>query len=309
MDGILAWGLDVIRWVQGIESPPLTAIMKAITSLGSEGAYLLLIPLVYWCVDEKKGLKLGVVFVLSSWLNGTLKDWWRQPRPFELDPKVGKAFESSYGLPSGHAQGSGTFWGMLAPWIRAPWGLILAIVIPLIIGFTRIYLGVHFPTDVFVGWLLAAAVLGAYAVFGNLVEAALEAASLRGRLLAVAVTSVLILVIHPEDPSFAGVLLGMGSGFALMMAKRPFVAALGADGEQAKVLTRALRFVVGMVGAALVYGGLKAIFPKEGAAQYALFRFLRYGLLGLWVSAGAPLLFMVLRLASHTPPRSDPTPS
>ena len=64
------------------------------------------------------------------------------------------AEESSFGLPSGHAQNAVVVWGMLALWIRKTWAWIAGVIIILLIGLSRIYLGVHFPTDVLGGWRL-----------------------------------------------------------------------------------------------------------------------------------------------------------
>jgi len=177
MDNVLAWGLDFIRSVQTIGNPVLTTVMKAITFTGSEIAYLAAIPFIFWCYDERKGLRLATAFLLSAWVNCSLKEVWRQPRPYELDPSVGMAVENSFGLPSGHAQGSATFWGIIAGWMRSPYGIVFAIAMPLVVGFSRIYLGVHFPTDVVAGWLLGAGVLGLYYGFGSSMEALLAGAN------------------------------------------------------------------------------------------------------------------------------------
>ncbi len=58
-----------------------------------------------------------------------------------------------------------------------------------------------------------------------------------------------------------------------------------------------MRYAAGMIALVGLYFGLSAIFPREGAAYYAPFRFLRYGLLGLWAGLGAPWMFIGLRLA------------
>lgn len=307
MDGILAWGVDVVRAVQTLEHPALTVLMKAITFLGSEYAYLAMLPLVYWCVDERKGVRLGVVVLVSAWLNSTLKVLWKQPRPYDLDPSVALDREKTFGLPSGHAQGSVTFWGVVGSWLRAPVGVAVAILVPLAVSFTRVYLGVHFPTDIFAGWALGLAVLAAYFIFGQRAAAFLAAAAPRIRLMAAAAAALLMNALHPQDVSLGGVLFGMGTGYVAMRERFPFEAALGADGAPAGIGVRAARYALGIAGTGALYLGLKLAFPGEGSSQYAVFRFARYAAIGLWVSAGAPWLFLRLKLAGR--PRAAVSPS
>jgi len=154
MQAILNWGVEVIRAIQTIASPGLTSAMKVLTFGGSEYFYLLFLPILFWCVDERFGARLGLVVLMSTFVNGWLKVSFAQPRPYNLDPTVGLSRETSFGLPSGHAQGTSTLWGMVAPRVRRPWGLVLALAVPLVVSFTRLYLGVHFPTDVFLGLAL-----------------------------------------------------------------------------------------------------------------------------------------------------------
>jgi hypothetical protein len=61
---------------------------------------------------------------------------------------------------------------------------------------------------------------------------------------------------------------------------------------------RLVRFVCGLIILLALYLGLKAVFPGEGSPLQLLFRFLRYGLCGIWVTLGAPWLFRLTRLAS-----------
>ena len=84
MENILQWGLDLIRQIQNYANPSLTAFMLGITWLGSTMAYLILLPFIFWCVDEKKGLKLGIAVLISAWINLTFKFLFDQPRPFFL---------------------------------------------------------------------------------------------------------------------------------------------------------------------------------------------------------------------------------
>jgi membrane-associated phospholipid phosphatase len=294
MNGILAWGLDLIRTVQQIANPALTVVMQVITALGTEWFYLAALPLIYWCVDRRRGIRVGLLFLFSSFLNLWFKDLWTQPRPYEFDSSVGLAHETSYGLPSGHAQGSVTFWGAAAPLFRKPWGLVLAILLPLVIGFSRIYLGVHFPTDVFAGWLIGGAIVTVDAIFGDRISAFLGKQALRTKAIAMALIALAMNFLDMRDTSIAGIFLGAGLGFVLAEKYAAFEA-------KGRLGAKILRYLVGLAGAAVIYLGLKAVLPGQGEPLYALCRFLRYALVGAWIGLGAPWVFLKLRLAGPSP--------
>jgi hypothetical protein len=59
----------------------------------------------------------------------------------------------------------------------------------------------------------------------------------------------------------------------------------------------ALRLILGFVVMALIYLGLKRLFPDESSVYYRIGRFIRYSLAGLWSSAGAPWVFLRFHLA------------
>jgi membrane-associated phospholipid phosphatase len=309
------WGIDLIQEIQGIQSPGLTAFVKAFTALGTELLYVPALLLLFWCVDEKKGARLGFIIILSTFVNGFFKELLKQPRPFALEPSVGLAFEASYGIPSGHAQLSLCFALPLAIWLggsalarrrggKAAIRLGAALFI-LGIAFTRLYLGVHFPTDILAGWLLGGLFLGLWFVLEPRATPLLEAGGLRPTLIAAAALAIAMNALYPLDRSLGGLFLGFGGGYALMRQRFPFKAGSGA------LPARLLRYVLGLAGGALIYQGLKLVLPGGdslfsalpfwGVASpyYELGRFVRHGLLGLWVSALAPRLFLGLGLAAR----------
>jgi membrane-associated phospholipid phosphatase len=290
MEELMNWGLEVIRTVQTVKGPFLTAVMQVLTQAGSEYFYLLFLPVVFWCVDVRFGIRFGLVFLFSAFTNSWLKVVFSVPRPFVLDPSVGLAHETSFALPSGHAQGSATFWGLLAVRFRAPWGLILAIVLPLIIGFTRIYLGVHYPTDLFLGWLLGWGIALAWYIFGDRISRMVAKANIRLRIIAAAVVALGMNALYPVDPTLAGAFLGTAIGANFMFGRVAFDAASG------NLKTKAARMGLGLAGLALVYFGGKLVSPGDGSTLYPLVKFVRYGLVGAWISLGAPWFFVRLGL-------------
>jgi membrane-associated phospholipid phosphatase len=292
MEEALNWGLGVVRGAQTIASPGLTLAMKGLSLLGTEWFFLLALPFIYWCLNRNRGVRISLLFLTSAFFNLWLKDIFAQPRPYQLDPKVGLAKESSYGLPSGHAQGSVVFWGSAAPLFRKPWGLVLAILFPLAVSFSRVYLGVHFPTDIFGGWILGLLFLVLDYFLGDRLERLLGQAHPRLKVAGAALIALAMNALDMRDTSLSGVFFGAAAGFAFVPTLAPFK-------NEGSALQKTLRFLVGLAGAALIYLGLKAVFPAQGADLYALFRFVRYAALGAWVALGAPWVFLKLRLAER----------
>jgi len=295
MQPIWQWGLDLIRTIQLIHGPTLDAIFKAITFMGEEEFFLILLPLIFWCVDFAVGVRLALAFLLSTYVNTGLKDLVAHPRPFDLDPSVQLAGASGYGLPSGHSQSAVVVWGTIAAGFRKAWLWGVAVLLVLLIGFSRIYLGVHFPTDVFGGWAIGVVFLALYLALAPRVAAWLKRAGLAAQLALAVAVPLLLLLIYPTDDTASpmAVMMGMGVGIVLTMRWTPFSAC-------GPLWQRAVRFLVGLLGLLVLYLGLKLLFPAEGEPLYFILRVVRYALVGLWAGLGAPWLFRRLRLASAT---------
>ncbi len=292
MDPILEWGIEFIRAVQQFRSPLLDSFFLAITSLGNDEVVLLLLPIFIWCVDFYHGISIAVLAILSGYLNLAIKDWVQEPRPYIFAPGINVIDYQGYGMPSGHAQVAVTLWGSVAAWLRRRWSWAVAMTLIVLVGFSRIYLGVHFPSQVLVGWIIGAALLALY-VFGHeRLMAWLAGRTIKMQLALAVGIPVGLGLLHPalDNLALAGFLLGIGVGLIACTQWLEFSA--GGPWWQ-----RLLRFIVGAVVLLLVVDGLKLIFPPEGAALYAIFRALRYTLGGVWITLGGPACFRWLKLA------------
>ncbi len=147
----------VAHWFHTHASPGLTSAARFVTTLGSVGflsAGSLAVAAFLWQRKAWNRLLALVATVLGgSLLNILLKHFFHRQRPVLENPLVTL---SSYGFPSGHTMGATIFYGLLAlfaiyahrTWSRGLLAAMVAGVIVLAIGLTRIYLGAHYLTDV-----------------------------------------------------------------------------------------------------------------------------------------------------------------
>ena len=326
MDTILHLGLHVVGAIQSIGSF-LLGPMLFFTSLGYAQFYQLLIPAIYWCVDSAVGIRLAVLLVVSSEVNTWGKWLCHGPRPYWLDASLHRVDTGGYGLPSGHAQDAVAAWFYLASQVRRRWAWIAAAALVLLISLSRLYLGVHFPHDVLVGWLLGGLCLGAFLWLAPragryvsrlpLAGVALVSAATAGAILLIGHGVLAVMADVPDPPAWAvyamhardfshsvdaaSMLAGAILGYVLQERYVRFDTA-GPLGQ------RLLRFLVGFIGlSAIIYGagGLAHAVPVSYATEERVIlavRFCRYFLAMLWAAYLAPWVFVRLRLASPRPP-------
>jgi membrane-associated phospholipid phosphatase len=280
--------------------------MKAVTNLGGAAAYLALLPLIFWCYDEEKGIRLGLAVMVSVWINLGLKFLLDQPRPFwpAYDPSVGIITESANGFPSGHAQISLTLWVIVASWSGKKWAYATAVLVSLVVGFSRLYLGVHFPTDLLGGWILGALVLCGYFFLSGRIKNLLLRGGQRLQMIASAVAAFVMILYRPSVEMLmpGAVVLGMGLAYSVTANRLHFrsTAMFGRKGP-AKLLTLGGRYLIGIAGIALVFVVFSRVEPEKSSAFYALFFFLRFVLLEFWIYLCAPWCYQRLNLAEPGP--------
>jgi membrane-associated phospholipid phosphatase len=309
----------------------LTAPMKFFSFLGSEDFFLIALPLVYWCIDSALGLRIGVMLLASNGLNNLFKMALHGPRPYWVSTDVnGLASETGFGVPSGHAQIAAGVWGIAADGLKRTWAWVAASIVVLLIGLSRIYLGVHFLHDVLIGWLLGGLTLWVFIKYWNPIAARVKKLTMLNQILlafAISIGMILLaaLVVFlsrgfaipaewianatrnggeaPNPFSMEGMVTSMGTLFGLF-AGVAWLAPRGGFRASGPAWRRALRYAVGLVGVAVFYIGLKMVFPDGEDVVALVFRYIRYTLVGAWVSAGAPWVFSKLQLAdSPVPPQ------
>lgn len=299
---VYVWGISIIKSIQTIANPFLTAVMKVITATGEPYFYLLFLTLLLWCVDEKKAISLGFLQVFSGAINSCIKYTLAIPRPFIKDPSVGIYQYSGYSTPSGHAQGTAGFWSYFAylftnlkRWQK----FLLAFIIPLLVGFSRVYLGVHYPTDVMLGWVIGYLISLAFMLFLKNVLTLVRPLRWSFKILIITLICIAFNEICPQDTSMPGLLFGLALGWVFLkdstvpINKNGLLAFSAKNGTQKQ---KFIRWLIGVVIVGSLYIGLKFVLPTAENTWYALFRTLRYMIVGFAASYACPLLFVKLKL-------------
>lgn len=327
MDSILNWGIEVILFLQAVGDWIFTP-MKVFTFLGNEEFYLLLAPAIYWCFHAEIGFQLALMLMFSATTNSILKIAFHQPRPTWLNPTVRPgAAEGSFGIPSGHAQNAVSVWGLLDIRYGKLWGWIVAVALAFLIGLSRVVLGVHFPSDVLAGWAIGLLMLWLFikltppirqwiiqlkpwtqilVAFGISILLILTGYSVRAALGDWQVPQSWIENAQMADPSSepinpldlsglisnGGALFGLSSGFVLISRR-------GGFRVRGKPVQLILRYLVGVAGVFVLWRGLGLIFPHGETPTAILLRYLRYGLVGVWITGFAPVVFSWLKLTKQ----------
>ena len=178
--GTARFDSSVRELVHQFAAPPVTALFRFVTNLGDwpviMAATLALLAFFLSRGDRDHANIVLVTMMGAGILDGTLKLAFHRLRP---DPFFGGARPTTYSFPSGHSLISFCFYGLIAGMLsfhlKEQWQRVLswsiAAVLITLIGLSRIYLGVHWPSDVLAGYAAAVIWMGAVRVMARRVEA------------------------------------------------------------------------------------------------------------------------------------------
>jgi undecaprenyl-diphosphatase len=160
-DPIVRYDRTIAAYLHSLANPPLTTFFLIVTALGSIET-LALVGVVVAAILGRRRQWLGLwtwaaAVGGSTLLNHQIKDLFARPRPSFEHPLL---LETSYSFPSGHAMESFVVYGMLAyfavltlrSWRARTAAVFSAAVLVILIGFSRMYLGVHYFSDVVAGY-------------------------------------------------------------------------------------------------------------------------------------------------------------
>ncbi len=324
MQPILDSGIDLVLALQNAGDWLLT-LMQFFSQLGTEDFFFIVLPLIYWSIDAGLGVRVGMILAIGNVFNYIGKLALAGPRPYWVSSDVRAWWpETSFGAPSGHAQHAMSVWGIIAASRREGWVRTICILLIFMIGFSRIYLGAHFPHDVILGWLIGGLILWAFLRYWDAAAAWLARKTFRQQVWTAFIVSMIFVAAGwavtapridfqvpelwmenarlagteaPAPVDLNGVFTSAGSFFGLA-AGLAWINSMGGHRASGPAWKRAFRYVIGLIGVLILWMGLGEFFPRgDGLLVYSL-RFIRYALVGWWVTGGAPWVFQHFKLST-----------
>ncbi len=200
-----------------------------------------------------------------------------------------------------------------------------ALLLAFFIGFSRLYLGLHFAQDILAGWVIGYGLLFLFMRFWDPVAAWLRTKTLAQQIALALLVSLIMIVIGmlatarlegyvfpaawaanalragplPDPVSIEGTFTSAGSFFGLA-AGAAWIASRGGFQAEGPIEKRALRYVIGLIGITILWFGLGQVFPDGETVVPLILRYVRYFLVGFWVTAGAPWLFFHFNLVRRS---------
>ncbi len=167
------WEVSLIEWVQNGMGSFGTTLAKMFSFIGGETMSLLLLIIMLFCYRKASGKRVAMTVLTASMWFPMIKNIVLRVRPYmahkdsikvlqvvEADADPADIIQQGFSFPSGHGATAVSLFGSIGRELRKRWMWTLAVVMPLLIGLSRIAVGVHYPTDVLAGWAVGLAAIG-----------------------------------------------------------------------------------------------------------------------------------------------------
>ncbi len=268
-----------------VYNPLLLYLFRVITTLGSEGFFLVFLSAIYWSYNKSLGFWGLILMPLAIFVTSEIpKDIIRLPRPDVRGVTV-----PTYTFPSGHTSGAVSVWGYMAIMLKKRWLWIWSVVIVILVGLSRVTLGYHYPGDVIGGIVTGIIFLAFFLMIGiNMIETRMHEKVTFSILILLALVVPIGLSLLPATyaPNLMGYLAGAGAGRLLEKENLNF----NPDGQWYQHLAKSL---IGMFVIALIILELGAILPPN----VHMLTFTIHALSTFWATYLAPLIFVKTGLA------------
>lgn len=291
---------EILKFIQGLSSPLMDSLAHLFSLVGEQSVMILVILIIYYGIDKAKGFAAFFSVLSAITLTNGIKSIVRYPRPFQVHPDLtGGRLDTAtgYSFPSGHATGAAAFYITIGRAFRSRWFTIVAILIAIATALSRLYFAVHWPQDVLVGFLIGAVcafyltprAIRLYQDDERCIKLCKLIASVLGVLALIAAIAMHLgladVTAYSDFMKISAMAAGALGGCILEKRKVGFK-------ETRSVLWTVVNVALALVGTAIIMA-LKNL-PLEG--MYYLISFVRYALLGFFLTGLYPLIAVKLKV-------------
>lgn len=168
------WEPQLMEWLQNQLGSAGKAVGSFLSLFGEETLLILIFGFIYWCYNKKMGLFIGINMIMCLVWNPILKNVALRRRPYMdhsgikcLKPinkstSIYDVASQGYSFPSGHSTNAATVYASIALFMKKKIFWIVGITLAVLVGISRVILGMHYPTDVLCGWLMGAVIVAVF---------------------------------------------------------------------------------------------------------------------------------------------------
>ena len=304
--------MEFLKILASIRNPFLDTLMLGVSYLGTPFVVCGLIGWFYLNVDKDDGCWMSLSFCYSCMFCQAVKIVARVPRPWNIDTQftpveAAVSSASGYSFPSIHTQSAASLFTSLFLKYKKTLVRVLCVLFIALVCFSRMYLGVHTPLDVFVGFLAGCGITLITWFFWRLNKRQKKGNGIfHFFLLAFAGVSIFLTTslllngtIDYANASDSYKTAGMAIGFGISFLLEPHFLRFSTQGGLGQ---KFLRFVIALAGVAAILLGLKAI-PTSSSIPLTI---IRYTLTILWLTFFTPMICLRLKLCQKEVPLRTP---
>jgi len=279
--------LEILKYIQSFSNDTLDSFFEIVTMLGEEWFFIIVMALFYWCFNKTFGYKLAFVCLAGGAVNAIIKDIVKFPRPigYEGIKSIRVETAEGYSFPSGHTQQTTSLFTILMIEFKKKWLYFIGATVILLVGFSRMYLGVHWPSDVIGGLIIGVLwTIIAIKIFDWSVD------ERNPMLLGVIVIPMIICMLFFRTTSYfkiVGTLVALWIGYII-------------DNKYLNYATKAvwwkqiIKLVIGFLGLIVIKVYFKKMLPLSIYSD-----FLRYVIIGIWMTVISPIIYRALYIEEY----------
>lgn len=279
--------LDILKYIQSISNPMLDCFFVILTMLGEDIFFIIIIGTIYWCFNKTLGYKLAFVYLTNRAINTIIKEVVKFPRPIGYEGIKSNRVETAggYSFPSGHTQQSTSLYTTLMKEFKKKWLYFIGVLGVFLVGFSRMYLGVHWPIDVIGG--LTIGILWTIVVI-KIFDWSKDKAN--PIFLGVLVIPMIICLLFFQTATYykaVGALIALWIGYIIEDKYINYV-------SKAIWWKQIMKLVIGFLGLILIKVYFKKLLPLTIYSD-----FLRYALMGFWMTVISPIIYRALYIEEN----------